>query len=96
MEPKERLETLAKTMVAHAKKRAGGEGEGGRGVRRDAGDADVLLRTGRRRPGRSRGSYAETLRFERPHRGTAGLDESIIAEPLARQMAEKMKDLIGA
>lgn len=40
--------------------------------------------------------YAERLLFEVPSGKTADLDESIIAEPMARQMAEKMKDLIGA
>jgi hypothetical protein len=40
--------------------------------------------------------YAERLLFDVPQGGTADLDESIIAEPMARQMAEKMKDLISS
>lgn len=40
--------------------------------------------------------YAERLVFDVPTGETSDLDESIIAEPMARQMAEKMKELIGA
>lgn len=40
--------------------------------------------------------YAERLLFDVPGGQTADLDESIIAEPMARQMAEKMKELIGS
>lgn len=38
--------------------------------------------------------YAERLLFDPPSGGTADLDEAIIAAPMARQMAEKAKDVI--
>lgn len=39
--------------------------------------------------------YVEKLLFDVPDGATADLDESIIGEPMAQQMAEKVKDLIS-